>query len=116
MLMDEIRRHECGMVISGYGWPNGVSTEQVKVFLRNDLHYGSRADTQVIRSVSTLSRGRGPSPRMSVLVMFGSIIERNECLRQSYHLAKGISIDKFVPKRTGMETEDHFRSQYLDRI
>ena len=76
-----------------------MSVEQLKAFLRTDLHYGGKADTQVISSISTLSRGRGPNPRISVLIMFGSIVERNECLRQSYHLGKGISLDKFVPKR-----------------
>ena len=31
--------------------------------------------------------------------MFGSVGERDECLRMSFNLAKGITLDKYMPKR-----------------
>ena len=81
------------MVIIGHNF------QQVKVFLRENLNLGARADTIAIRSVTILSRGRGTNPRLSVLVMLGSIAERNECIRQSFNLSRGINLDKYVPKR-----------------
>ena len=98
MVEDEIRRHEAGLVISGYNFQQ-INTQQVRVFLRDNLGLGARADTIVIRSVTVLSRGKGPNPRISVLVMLGSIAERNECIKQSFNLARGVTLDKYVPKR-----------------
>ena len=99
-LLDEINRHDPGMVIFGYGWPNGITADQFRQFCHDKLKYGDRAGTLTLRSVSVLSRGRGPNPKITVLVMFGSTAERNECLRQSYNLAgSSISLDKFMPKR-----------------
>ena len=45
-------------------------------------------------------RGRGPNPKLSALLLFGSFSEREECLRQRYNLAgTPIKIDKYVPKK-----------------
>ena len=53
-----------------------------------------------VKSVSTLGKPRaGPNPRVSVLVILGSVSDRNDCLSASYNLNKDISIDKYVPKR-----------------
>ena len=98
MVEDEIRRHEAGLVISGHDFQQ-INTQQVRYFLRDNLALGARADTLVIRSVTVLSRGKSTNPRLSILVMFGSIAERNECIRQSFNLARGITLDKYVPKR-----------------
>ena len=98
MVEDEIRRHEAGLVIIGHNFQQ-VNAQQVKVFLRENLNLGARADTIAIRSVTVLSRGRGNNPRLSVLVMLGSIAERNECIRQSFNLSRGTNLDKYVPKR-----------------
>ena len=98
MVEDEIRRHEAGLVISGHNFQQ-INTQQVRIFLKDNLALGARADTLAIRSVTVLSRGKGPNPRMSVLVMLGTIAERNECIRQSFNLARGVTLDKYVPKR-----------------
>ena len=82
----------------GYTWPNGISVEHFRNVCCDLLKYGGSAASLGIRSVSTLSRGKGPDPRLSVLV-FNSIAERNECLRQSFNLAgTAISLDPYMPK------------------
>ena len=98
MVEEEIRRHEAGMVISGHNFEQ-INVQQVRYFLKNNLALGARSDTMAIRSVTVLTRGKGPNPRLSVLIMFGSIAERNECIRQSFNLSRGTTLDKFVPKR-----------------
>ena len=98
MVEEEIRRHEAGMVISGHNFEQ-INAQQVRYFLRNNLALGASSDTMTIKSVSVLSRGKGPNPRLSVLIMFGNIDERNECIRQSFNLARGTTLDKYVPKR-----------------
>ena len=98
-LMEEIRRHDPGMIVFGYLWPNGVSVDQVRGLLRNQLQYGNRADVTTIKSATLLSPGRGVNAKPTVLVMFGSVGERDECLRQSFHLAgSSISFIKYMPK------------------
>lgn len=98
-LLDDIYNHEFGMVVFGYTWPNGISVEHFRNVCRDQLKYGGYAASLGIRSVSTLSRGKGPNPRLSVLVVFNSIAERNECLRQSFNLAgTAISFDPYMPK------------------
>ena len=98
-LLDEIRRHDPGMIIFGHTWPNGISIEQVRTILRNQLNYGNRADSVTLKSATLLSSGRGVSPKPTVLVMFGSVSERDECLRQSFRLTgTNISFIKYMPK------------------
>ena len=99
-VLDEVRRHDPGMVIFGYNWSNGISQEQFRFFCKTNLKYSTgAADSISLRSVTTLSRGKGTNPKVTVLVMFGSVGERDECLRQSFNLTKGIGMDKYMPKR-----------------
>ena len=99
MLQDEIRRHDSGMIVFGYSWTGGISTDQARIFCKESLKYGENANSLTIKNVSTLSRGRGPQPKLTVLITFGSIPERNEVLSQSFQLPFGVNIDKYMPKR-----------------
>ena len=92
-VLDEVRRHDPGMVIFGYNWSNGISQEQFRFFCKNNLKYSTgAADSISLRFVTTLSRSN-----VTVLVMFGSVGERDESLRQSFNLTKGIGMDKYMP-------------------
>ena len=98
-LLEEIRRHDPGMIIFGHAWADGVSINQVRGLLRTRLQYGNRADSVTVKAATLLSSGRGTNLRQTVLVMFGSVSERDECLRQSYHLVgTSISFIKYMPK------------------
>jgi hypothetical protein len=89
MLLDKISKHDPGMVIHGYNWTNGITVDQARAFCKDSLKFGDKADDLVIKSVT----------RIIVLVMLGSAKERNDCLRQSFNLEKGISLKKYMPKR-----------------
>ena len=78
---------------------DSVHADQARNFCKESLKLGENANSLTIRSVSTLSKGRGPNPKLTILIMFGSIPERNEVLRHSYQLPKGVNVDKFMPKR-----------------
>ena len=107
-LLDEIRRHETGLIIKSTAWTNGYSASNFINFCVNCLKFDSyKASSMTVKSVSILGRPKsGPNPRVSVLVSLGSVRERNECLSNSFNLHPDISIDKYVPKR--------YEAKYVD--
>ena len=100
-LVDEIRRHDTGLIIKSEVWSNGYNPHSFIAFCTNCLKLDpNKTNSMFVKSVSTLGKPRaGPNPRVSVLVILGSVSDRNDCLSASYNLNKDISIDKYVPKR-----------------
>ena len=76
MLLDEISKHDPGMVIHGYNWTNGITVDQARAFCKDSLKFGDKADDLAIKSVTVFSKGKAPNPRMIVLVMLCSGLQK----------------------------------------
>ena len=99
LLVEEIRKHECGLLVNGLRLHAGQPAAEFRKFCLMDLHMPpEKANDLKIIEVTKLGQDRLGRPA-TLLVKMSHPSERNECMKLSKNLQRGISFDLFVPKR-----------------
>ena len=99
VLANEVKQFEDELIIHGLDWPTGCPKQGFRNFCKEGLKMeADRVKSLEVKEVTKLGNPKGgrPAPQK---VKLGSASDRNDCLRLSKNLKKGVSLDKCVPKR-----------------